>query len=120
MIKTVLKFGGAILFFFIFQYVLHALYFIFGRLLDPFIEYYWFFVISGFVPAFIAKAKGENFWFWWLFGTYAPIISTIFALGLEDSSSSSSKSSNATEQIEPKDQDPKVAENTQSELKIGL
>lgn len=109
MIFTVLKIGGAILFFFIFQYVLYALRFIFGRLLDPYIESYWFFVIAGLVPAFIAKAKGSTFWGWWLFGTVFPIFSTFFALDLEDSNRSSSKSSNETEQVEQKGQDPKVA-----------
>ena len=120
MIITVLKIGGAILFLFVFQYVLHALHFIFGRLLDPYLEYYWFFVSAGLVPAFIAKAKGDAFWGWWLFGTVFPIFSIFFALELEDRSHYSSKPSNESEQIEQNDQDPKESENAKSELKNGL
>lgn len=74
------------LFFVIVKYIVQ---FIFGYWLEFFITNYWFFVCAGLIPAFIAKKDKFSFVFWWIAGTFFPIVSTIFALDCYEPNNSS-------------------------------
>ena len=81
-----LKTAGMLLFFLLSKALLQ---FILGSRMDFFINNFWFFVFAGIIPAYIARIKGSPFWIWWIAGTFFPIVSTFFAIDLDDSNESS-------------------------------
>lgn len=78
----ILKFLGSILFFMIFKYFLYFVIPIGDRYFID--DYYWVLVTLSLVPAFIAKHKGYSFFLFWIISIWTPIISTIWALGLDN------------------------------------
>lgn len=77
---------GAILFFCIFKLLIQL---IFGNHFEFFLTNYWAFVAFGLIPAFISICKGYSsfFFLFWIIGTWTPILSIIFVLGLDDKNS---------------------------------
>lgn len=76
---SVLKFSGALVFFFGLKFIMQA---IFGSYLEFFINNYWFFVAAGLIPAYLFKIQGYSVFFFpvWVIGAFYPTIMTIVAL----------------------------------------
>jgi hypothetical protein len=78
---TLLKITGSLLLLFITKFI--AVY-VFGRKIAFFTDNFLLFVFAGLVPAYIAKIKHDNFYLWWIFGTWIPGLTIIAALLMDD------------------------------------
>lgn len=50
---------------------------------DAIVFMYWFGVLGGMIPAFIARNKGRNFFVWWIYGWAVFLVACFHAISLK-------------------------------------